>query len=56
MDPYTWFKMKSRTWWTKIVLKPAFQMTAQVREDKNSFLATSVNNNRGLNFQFVGCI
>ena len=45
MDPYTWFKVKSRT-----VLKPAVQITAQVREDKKSFLAASVNNNRDLNF------
>ena len=49
MDPYTWFKVKSRT-----VLKPAVQITTQVREDKKSFLAASVNNNRDLNFRFVG--
>ena len=54
MDPYNWFKVKSRTGWTKIVLKPAVQFTAQVREDKKLFLAASVNNNRDLNFRFVG--
>ena len=54
MDLYNWFKVKSRTRWTKIVLKPAVQLTAQVREDKKLFLAASVNNNRDLNFRFVG--
>ena len=49
MDPYTWFKVKSGT-----VLKPAVQITAQVWEDKKSFLVASVNNNRDLNFRFVG--